>query len=264
MNTLLDERTLELPRGARQLVYEAGEGLPLLWLHGVGGIEPGQPLLTQLAEHRRVLAPLAPGFSDLSELAEIDDVHELAMYYDEVLDALELDRVAVAGHSFGAMLAAELAAHYPRRVSALALISPFGLWNDDYPVADLFALTASQMPTLLYADPAKAPVAAGPGGGEAEIEALVAFAQSMTTVAKFMWPIPERGLVRRLRRITAPTLVVFGGADAFVPPRYADDFVAGIPHASKRLLDGAGHMLPAEDPAALAAAVEEFLDEQAV
>jgi pimeloyl-ACP methyl ester carboxylesterase len=259
VTAVLNEREIELPRGAHQLVYHAGDGPALLWLHGVGGIEPGEPLLAELAEHHRVLAPLAPGFSDLGELAEIDDVHELAMYYDDVLDALELDKVAVAGHSFGAMLAAELAAHYPRRVERLVLISPLGLWNDAYPVADLFALTASEMPALLYADPANAPAAAGTDGGEAEIEALVAFAQSMTTVAKFMWPIPERGLARRLRRITAPTLVVFGEADAFVPSRYADDFLAALPNASKRLIDGAGHMLPAEDPTALAAAIEEFL-----
>jgi pimeloyl-ACP methyl ester carboxylesterase len=206
-----------------------------------------------------VLAPLAPGFRDLAELAELDDVHDLAMYYDDMLDALALDQVAVVGHSFGAMLAAELAAHYPKRVTQLVLISPFGLWNDSYPVADLFALTPAQMPGLLYANP-PVPATAPGNGGEADVEALVAVAQSMTTVAKFMWPIPDRGLARRLRRISAPTLVVFGEADAFVPPRYADDFVSAIGGSSSKLIAGAGHMAPVEDPDAVLTAIDGFLN----
>jgi pimeloyl-ACP methyl ester carboxylesterase len=255
----LVERTVELPGGASQFVYAAGDGPPLLWLHGIGGIEPSHPLLAHLTERRTVLAPLAPGFSDLGELAEIDDMHDLAIYYDDLLDALGLDQVMVAGHSFGAMLAAELAAHYPKRIARLVLISPFGLWNDAYPVADLFAHTATQMPALLYADPSKAPATTAGSDGNVDIEGLVALAQSTTTVAKFMWPIPDRGLTRRLRRITAPTLIVFGEADAFVPPRYAEDFVAGIPNASSQVIPGAGHMVPAEAPAAVAAAIGDFL-----
>jgi pimeloyl-ACP methyl ester carboxylesterase len=258
MGKVLSERTLELPGGATQLVYETGEGAPLLWMHGIGGIEPGRDLLDRLAGGHTVLAPLAPGFRDLAEVSELDDMHDLALYYDEVLDALGLDQVAVAGHSFGAMVAAELAAHYPRRVTQLVLISPFGLWKDDYPVADLFALTAKQMPELLYADPSKAPSTVSLNG-EADVEALVAFAQSTTTLAKFMWPIPDRGLARRLRRISAPTLIVFGADDAFVPARYAEDFAAAIPNAASRLIPGAGHMVPAEQPEAVLAAIEEFL-----
>jgi pimeloyl-ACP methyl ester carboxylesterase len=259
MGEVLTERVVELAGGARQLVYEGGEGPPLLWLHGIGGIDPARPLLVELTMSHTVLAPLAPGFSDLVELADIDDVHDLAIYYDDVLDALGLEHVVVAGHSFGAMLAAEFAAHYPRRVAQLVLISPFGLWNDAYPVADLFALTAGEMPGLLYANPANAPTMVTANGGESDLEALVALAQSMTTIAKFMWPIPDRGLARRLRRIGARTLVVFGDADAFVPVKYADDFVAAIPNASSKLIGGVGHMAPAEDPAGVAAALAEFL-----
>ena len=255
----LTERTVAVGDGASQLVWEGGQGPALLWLHGIGGIDPARPLLERLTGRHTVLAPLSPGFSDLAELAEIDDVHDLAMYYDDLLDALALDRVVVAGHSFGAMVAAELAAHYPKRVTQLVLISPFGLWNDSYPVADLFALTPAEMPELLYAN-SSAMATAPRNRGEPDVEALVAVTQSMTTVAKFMWPIPDRGLARRLRRISAPTLVMFGQADAFVPPRYADDFVSAIPNSSSKLIAGAGHMVPVEDPDAALAAINDFLN----
>lgn len=259
MSPVLEQRTVTLASGHDQIVFSAGQGPALLWLHGIGGVDPQDPLLVGLSEQYTLIAPLAPGFSDLKELAEIDDVHDLAMHYDEVLDALELDAAAVAGHSFGAMTAAEFAAHYPKRVAQLVLVSPFGLWDDEYPVADLFAYVPKQMASLLYADQANARTAPTGANSEADIEALVAIAQSMTTMAKFMWPIPERGLSRRLRRIAAPTLVVFGTEDAFVPARYADQFASAIPHAEAKLIGGAGHMVHEERTGEVLAALEDFL-----
>lgn len=256
---MLEQRVIRLAGGQDQIVFSAGDGPPLLWLHGIGGVNPHDPLLGALSEERTVLAPLAPGFSDLREVSEIDDVHDLAMHYDEVLDALCLETAAVAGHSFGAMTAAEFAAHYPRRVSQLALISPFGLWDDAYPVADLFAYVPKQMATLLYADGSSARTAPTSVDSEADIDALVAVAQSMTTMAKFMWPIPERGLGRRLRRVAAPTLVVFGAQDALVPSRYADDFAAGIPRCTTQVIAGAGHMVHEERTDQVLAALRGFL-----
>jgi pimeloyl-ACP methyl ester carboxylesterase len=91
------------------------------------------------------------------------------------------------------------------------------------------------------------------------VEAIVALAQGMTTVARFLWPIPDRGISRRLHRITAPTLVLHGECDQFVPPHYADEFVAMIPEASREIVPGAGHMLFAEAFDASLAAVSTFL-----
>ena len=97
-------------------MYTAGEGPPVVWLHGLNGVEADQPIIDQLAKQRKVLAPLAPGFNDLDELQEIRDIHDLALRYDDLLDALSLERCTLLGHSFGAMIAAEIAAHDPRRV----------------------------------------------------------------------------------------------------------------------------------------------------
>src|SRR5947209_208124 len=98
--------SIVLASGRRQIVYKGGEGPPLLWLHGLSGVEEDAPLLDKLTPHRAVLAPLTPGFNDLSELDDIRDVHDLAMHYEDLVDALGLDQVAVAGHSFGAMIGA--------------------------------------------------------------------------------------------------------------------------------------------------------------
>jgi pimeloyl-ACP methyl ester carboxylesterase len=239
---MLTEKTINLSGGRHQVVYQAGDGPALVFLHGLYGVKLDAPLIEALARRHTVSAPLAPGFADLAELDELRDIHDLALHYDDVLDALDLDQVVLVGHSFGAMIAAELACHVPRRISRLVLMSPLGLWNDAYPVADLWSVPPAELPKLLYADPSKA-TGVGPNP---EVEAVLALTRGMTSVARFLWPIPDRGLSRRLRRVRAPTLVVHGEEDRFVPVQYAHDFVALLPNASAHIIPGAGHMLPAE------------------
>jgi pimeloyl-ACP methyl ester carboxylesterase len=261
--TLTDE-IVQLPGGRTQTVFRGGDGPPLVFLHAGGGLVPDDPMLLELAGSYTVLAPIAPGFADLADLDEIRDVHELAMHYDDLLEALDLDGVPVVGHSFGGMTAAELAAHHPHRVSKLVLIAPVGLWNDDYPVADVFAALPTELPGLLFADvshPAAQAMMASDDEGEPDVEALVPIVRGMTTLAKFMWPIPDRGLARRLRRISAPTLLVWGEEDSLVPARYADDFAASIPDARKLVVPGAGHMVPLERGDEVIPAIAEFLQE---
>src|SRR5215208_1151436 len=194
---MLSSETINLDGGRRQIVYRAGDGPPLVWLHSLYGVEFDAPVIQRLARHHSVIAPFAPGFADLSELDELRDIHDLALHYDDVFDALNLIGIAVAGHSFGAMIGAGLAAHVPTRVSRLVLLSPLGLWHDDHPVADLFGIPNAEVPKLLYADPSRAPGT----GQKPDVEAVIALVQGMATVAKFLWPIPDRGLSRRLRRI---------------------------------------------------------------
>ncbi len=239
-----------------QVVFRSGDGPPVVWLHSLYGVAADAPVIEALAQDYSVYAPLAPGFADLAELDAIRDIHDLALHYDDILQALDLTSPIVAGHSFGAMLAAELAAHVPDHVSRLVLASPLGLWNDAYPVADIFSVPAQQMATLLYANMEHAP-----GGMAApDVDAIVALAQGMTTVARFLWPIPDRGISRRLHRISAPTLIIHGARDQFVPPHYADEFVSMIPHASREIIPDAGHMLFGEQFDASLTAVSKFLN----
>jgi pimeloyl-ACP methyl ester carboxylesterase len=131
------------------------------------------------------------------------------------------------------------------------------LWNDRYPVADLFGIPQPEAPRLLYADPSRAPGS----GVKPDLESLIALTRGMTTVARFLWPIPDRGLSRRLYRVRAPTLVIHGGQDRFVPVLYADDFVAQLPNASRQIIPGAGHMVTVEALDQTLAAMRSFIDE---
>ena len=81
----------------------------------------------------------------------------------------------------------------------------------------------------------------------------------LVTLGKYIWPLPDRGLGRRLRRISAPTLVVWGEKDKLAPSQYADDFVKGIPNAKAEFIPDAGHMMPYEKTQDFAALVDGFL-----
>jgi pimeloyl-ACP methyl ester carboxylesterase len=244
-------RDVRLPDGRSWPVHEAGTGPALVWLHGLNGFDAEDPTLRGLTRQFRVVAPLAPGFSSLSDLAEIDDVHDLALAYDDLFQALNLEGVPVVGHSFGAMVAAEIAAHVPHRVGRLALLAPFGLWNDAYPVADIFAQRPAELQALLWADAAaqRRFAARAPDPKSVEgVEATLKRIQGLTAMTKFVWPIPDKGLKKRLPRIAAPTLVLLGEGDGVVSPRYATDFAAAIPRCETAVVPGAAHMLPYEAP----------------
>jgi pimeloyl-ACP methyl ester carboxylesterase len=254
--------TVRLRNGRAWQVYAGGSGPDLLWLHGVRGVDPDDPMLAALQKKYRVTAPVAPGFNDLEELARIDNIHELALDYDDLMDDLRLDAVGIVGHSFGAMIAAEIAAHFPHRAARLVLLAPFGLWNEAYPVADIFAYPYTQLDDILWHDAGARDAFAKPAANEADIKATadqtIKLAQSLTAITKFVWPIPDRGLRRRLPRIACPTLAVFGARDGIVPARYADDFKAGLRHGQTAVVADAGHMLPYEKPDAVIALIDRF------
>jgi len=81
-----------------------------------------------------------------------------------------------------------------------------------------------------------------------QVETLIELARGFRTVAKFLFPIPERGLERRLPRITAPTLVVWGAGDRLVPPLYGRIFADKIRGARLETVERAGHLIGLERP----------------
>jgi pimeloyl-ACP methyl ester carboxylesterase len=254
--------TVALRAGALGLrVLTAGRGAPVVSFQSFWEAEPWSPCLDRLAERFTVWAPLHPGAPGSTGIETLDDVHDLTLVYDELLDALGLPAPHLLGHGFGGMVAAELAAVFPRRVGRLVLASPLGLWLDAAPSADLLILPPEDLLETLWADPRSEAARAWAGSPEADPEnvpALAASLQRRAAMAKFVWPIPDKGLRKRLHRIQAPTLVLWGDADRANPLVYAEDWQRRIKGAALRLLPG-GHMVLHEAPEAAVAAVMEFL-----
>jgi pimeloyl-ACP methyl ester carboxylesterase len=255
------ERMIAIRDGAvRFRVLSAGRGPALVYLHSFHDRSSWPPLLERLAERFTVHAPLHPGVQGSEGAEQLDDVVDLGLAYDELVGALRLDSTLVAGHFFGAMMAAELAALCPGRVRKLCLISPLGLWVDGKPVADVLVLPSAQLDGLLWSDPeseAARTWRTWPEGEEENAAAQIEQTQRLAVMGKFVWPIPDKGLRKRLHRVAAPTLVLWGDDDRVNPDVYAQEFARRIRKARLERLVG-GHMLHLESMRAVAAAMTEF------
>jgi pimeloyl-ACP methyl ester carboxylesterase len=240
-------------------VKVAGQGQPLLFLHSGYGLI-WSDFLDQLARDFTVYAPEHPGTSegDPDAIKPLDDFWDLVLYYYELFDKLGLEAPAVVGHSFGGMVAAELAATNPKRVGKLVLIDPLGLWRDDTPIKNYMVTPQAQLDPLFFHDtnhPARKLVFMN----LEEPESIIRVTWALGCTGKFIWPIPERGLRKRAHRIAAPTLLVWGKEDGLTKPVYAEDFRKIIPGARIEMVANAGHMAPFEQPAAVAGLIRDFL-----
>jgi pimeloyl-ACP methyl ester carboxylesterase len=160
------------------------------------------------------------------------------------------------------MLAAELAAAYPGQFSRLALIAPLGLWRDDTPVSNWMTVPSGQLSAMFFARPdsyAARAMFATPADREAAISAGVGLVWALGCTGKFIWPLPEKGLVKRLHRVSAPTLIVWGELDRLVPSSYAGEFADRIPGSRVVMIPEAGHTPQLERLDATYAAVASFL-----
>lgn len=262
-------RLLELGPGRPTIeVLEAGQGPPLLFLHGAGGVPAWEGALPLLARTFHMYAPLLPGFGRSTGLEHLDDQWDLFLHGFDVMEALGLERPYVVGESMGGWLAAEMAALRPKEIGRLALAAPLGLWRDDAPVADMFGQMTHELVPQLFHDtscPAAQQMLAlttlvsdKDDRTDEQVEMLIAMVRGFRTVAKFLFPIPEHGLEKRLPRIAAPTLVVWGTGDRFVAPSYAGLFRARIPDARIEMIADAGHLIGLERPEPYARALIRF------
>jgi pimeloyl-ACP methyl ester carboxylesterase len=253
------EQIVELQAGKwKTRVLSAGEGDPVVFLHGEGGLF-WDPLLDGLAERHRVIAPQHVGSGTSQGLEHLEDMLDLVLYYCELFDVLGLPAASLIGHSFGGMVAAEIAATNPERVRKLVLMAPIGLWRDDHPIPDISTITPAQLPGMLFADP-NGPLASMLAMPDAsDPEALFQAAMAMASILQFIWPLPDKGLSRRLYRVKAETLVVWGRQDQLVDPVYGELFASAIGNARLELIDDAGHLPQIEQGSHVLSVVTDFL-----
>lgn len=101
---------------------QTGKGPPLILLHGWGGSSRNwQSTLQYLVDIRTIYAPDLPGYGESPPLADAATAERLAEIVIEFADTLGLESFDLNGHSFGAAIAAYIAAHWPARVRRLVL-----------------------------------------------------------------------------------------------------------------------------------------------
>lgn len=268
--TDVKSRMLDLGSGRPKLeLQEAGSGPALLFLHGAGGItwEGGLGLL---ARHFHVYAPALPGFgkSPSEGLELIDDQLDLWQLGFDVIEALGLDKPLLVGESFGGWIASEMAALRPKEIGKLVVLAPVGLWRDESPVTDLFGLSIGELIPFLFHDMKCAAakemsqlttlMSDKDDRTQAQIDQLIQIFLGFRTAAKFLFPVPETGLERRLWRIRVPTLVLWGTGDRLIAPSYADIYAKHVKSAQIVRIERCGHLILREQPEAAAKEIQRF------
>ena len=253
----MQERTVPVWQDKVKLrVLSSGSGPALVFFHGPWGLT-WDPFLDALARDFTVHAPEHPGTTPGApdDVYQLDGLWDLVVCYEELFDALGLEQAVFVGHSFGGMVACEVAAASPKRARRLVLIDPLGLWRDADPVVNWMALDAGEMRRRLFRDPDSEP--AKRLFDEAPASRL-RLTWAMGATGKFIWPIPDKGLKKRIHRVKAPVLLVWGKEDRLVPPVYADEFARYLPGARRETVDGAAHAPQLEQPQVVAGLVREF------
>jgi pimeloyl-ACP methyl ester carboxylesterase len=251
-------------RGADCRVLTGGEGDDVVYFHGMGGID--EPIVGRLAERYRVHAPELPGFGESTGEELLEDMLDFALHGWDVVDAILGDdsRPHLVAHSMGAMIAGEMACIANGRTQKLALVSPSGLWIDEHPIPDVFGMLPHQLPKVLFHDPEQGAKSMTRGSDFTDQDALLDFfignAKRLGTAGKILFPIPNRRLSKRLYRLTAETLLVWGESDQLLPTGpYAARWQELVPHAQLVTIPEAGHMATVEQTEAVATAIEKFL-----
>jgi len=238
--------------GVRTVVYSAGQGPPVLYLHGGGswhGFEWARDWLHQF----RVILPYHPGYGESADDPDVSSIDDLVVHYARLLELLGLQRFHLVGASLGGLLAAQLVLTQPGRVARLVLVSPAGLLAPEHPNLDFVAVPPADLPARFVSDPAFiAPF--WPAQPDARLAALLAREAAATGRVMQGLPAAERKLRRRLPRLAVPTLVLWGERDRIVAAALAREWASLLPDARMEIVPGGGHLLLDEFPAARAAA----------
>ena len=227
-------------------ISEGGSGKRnLIYLHGFNGFEEWPSFLDALEQHFHIYVPSQPGVSNSEGLDKIDDLWDLILFYEELISDLNIDNAVLIGHSYGGMIAAELASQLRERISKLVLVDSLGLWLDNEPIPDIFMLTPSERHAISWHNPDSDTAQDYENSfyeGLSKEETNLERTKTLMAIGKFCWPIPDKGLEKRIHRINVPTLLVWGEKDQIVPPEYAHAFQHQISESTLAMIGGTGHI----------------------
>lgn len=260
-----------------QIVHYRDQGpssdpLPLVLIHGTGAsLHTWEGWAAGLTPTRRVISFDLPGFGLTGPNAEGDysDARYVS-FVRQLLARLGVGRAIVAGNSLGGEIAWQLALADPGRVAGLVLVDAAGF--DFVPESMPLGFRIARIPVLrepmrwllprraiedsvldVYGDPSHVTAALVDRYYELTLREgnRVALMQRMDQLAP--------GPVERLAEIKVPTLILWGGKDRLIPPRWGSEFNQGIPGSRLVVFPKLGHVPQEEDPAATLAALRDWL-----
>ena len=242
---------------------EAGEGLALVLIHGYLGCgEQWRSLVKSPPPGMRVIAPSLPGFGHSADLPPPQSIPEFARVTFDFLSARKIDRFALLGHSMGGMIAQEMTAQAPRRITALILYATGAIGE----IPGRFE-TIQQSRERLKADGATKSAKRIPAKWLVGQENSPHYPLVARLACKAQLPAQLAGLAAMeswngadaLPRILCPTLIIWGEQDISYPRPQIDLLHAKIPNAQLKTIPNTSHLAHLEAPDTFNTALRDFL-----
>jgi pimeloyl-ACP methyl ester carboxylesterase len=229
-------------RGRSVKLLRGGEGAPMIFLHDEF-CPAWLPLHDRLASEFEVFVPIHPGFAGSEDgFEQLETMEDLVIHYLDFCAALQVDRPALAGASFGGWIAAEWAIRYSERLRCLVLIDALGLRLPSAPVVDVLSLDGPTLRRTLFAEP-NSPLALEAIPDTPKVDAIVGTILGRRALARFAWQFPDDPrLLRYLYRVRLPTLILWGERDQCVPVAHSKALHDGIVDSEFAAIAGAGHL----------------------
>ena len=269
--------------GYRRAFRKAGNGTPLLLLHGFGdSSKTWCSVLSHLSRRHMVIAPDLLGHGESDKPRADYSIGAYACGMRDLLSVLDVERVTVVGHSLGGSIAMQFAYQFPDRCERLVLIGSGGAGREVHPLLRMAAGPGADaalplVPTALVrkviqlAEPVLR--RAGRMGLGPDFSYMLTRYRSLTSAtARAVFLRTLRAGVAMNGQVTTmldrcylaaemPTLIIWGEHDRVIPVKHAAIAHAAMPGSRLMIFNGAGHFPHHDDPRGVAAAVESFLAE---
>lgn len=248
--------------GATLKYLEAGNGPPLLVLHGELGFPGWTDFYTQLSKTRRLIVLLHPGFGVSDRIDWIMNIRELACFYARFLQEQKLAPIAVLGFSLGGWIAAEMAVNNSGLFTHMALVGAAGIRPPKGEIRDLFDRPTQHYIENSVFDPVGAPEFSKLYGGVSPEKQYEMWEDARAETARLAWApyMYNPSLPYLLQGISGlPTLLVWGGKDKVVPASAGEVYANSIRGAKLEMFDKCGHLPEIEKKDELLARLLDFL-----
>lgn len=267
--------------GIRTFYLEAGEGPPVVLLHGLGATNASMlPTFAALAGTHRVIAPDNPGFGESDKPRTAYHPAFFTRWLTAFLDEIGVDKATFIGNSMGGRIALEMGLRHPERADKLVLFTPSMAWKrfrQFVPIVRFLLPELAFVPLRIprgrvmqglqrmFADPSRLPQA----WYDAAVDEFLRVFRSPRGRVGFFSAARQiyleeshgpNGFWERLPSLQAPSLFLWGDRDLLVPARFARHAVDCVPHAHSIILPSCGHVPQFEHPETTHRLVKEFLE----
>ncbi len=245
---------------AKVQMFSKGSGPALLLLHGASGHPGWQPYHEALARNYTVYAPSMPGFNGSPRPDWVYTITDVAHFNLELAQQMGLDQYILMGSSMGGWVAAEMAAMCHHNLKALVLVDAVGIRPSQGEIAEWFMVSAQARLKLRFYDPAQVPnydqYARDLTPEEREVDH-----SNREMASRLCWKpyMHNPSLPHYLKKVSTPTLIVWGKQDAIVPAVCAEQYKEALPNATVRVIDHCGHSPAIEKPQDFQRSVSHFL-----